>query len=105
MELDAEERTKWSKIAENLTPYPTLQLPFGEVWADVVAAPPNHVYNVPVTLAPVFPGEQVGIDLGESYLEIARRTAETVRLEGGNDLVYQPLIRARVRGSGWSGSG
>ncbi len=29
-------------------------------------------------------------------LEIARRTARTVRLEGGNDLVYQPLIRARL---------
>jgi alpha-L-fucosidase 2 len=96
LELDADERTKWSKIADNLAPYPTLRLPFGEVWADVVGAPPNHVYNVPVTLAPVFPGEQVGIDLGESHLEIARRTAETVRLESGNDLVYQPLIRARL---------
>jgi len=96
LELDADERTKWSKIADNLAPYPTLRLPFGEVWADIVGAPPNHVYNVPVTLAPVFPGEQVGIGLGESHLEIARRTAETVRLEGGNDLVYQPLIRARL---------
>jgi alpha-L-fucosidase 2 len=96
LELDAEERAKWSKIAENLTPYPTVRLPFGEVWADVVGAPPNHVYNVPVTLAPVFPGEQVGIDLGESHLEIARRTAEAIRLEGGNDLVYQPLILARL---------
>jgi alpha-L-fucosidase 2 len=96
LELDAEERAKWSKIAENLTPYPTVRLPFGEVWADVVGAPPNHVYNVPVALAPVFPGEQVGIDLGESHLEIARRTAEAIRLEGGNDLVYQPLILARL---------
>ena len=32
----------------------------------------------------------------EEYLEIARRTAHTIRLEGGNDLVYQPLIRARL---------
>jgi hypothetical protein len=96
LEVDADERTRWSKIAENLAPYPTLQSPFGEVWADVVGAPPNHVYNVPVTLAPIFPGEQVGIDLGEAHHEIALRTAERVRLEGGNDLVYQPLIRARL---------
>jgi hypothetical protein len=29
-------------------------------------------------------------------LELARRTARTVRLEGGNDLVWQPLARARL---------
>jgi hypothetical protein len=38
----------------------------------------------------------VGIGRNEEYLEIAKRTARTVRLEGGNDLVYQPLIRARL---------
>jgi len=94
--VDADERSKWAGIAENFAPYPTVQSPRGEVWADVVGAPADHIYNVPVTLAPVFPGEQVGIDLGEEQREIARRTAETVRLEGGNDLVYQPLIRARL---------
>jgi hypothetical protein len=65
---------------------------------DVLNAPPEYVYNVPVTLAPVFPGEQVGIGRNEEYVEIAMRTAGTMRLEGGNDLVYQPLIRARLRG-------
>jgi hypothetical protein len=29
-------------------------------------------------------------------LEIAQRTARTVRLEGGNDLVWQPMARARL---------
>ena len=96
LELDAGERTKWAEISANLAPYPTVQSPFGEVWADVVGAPAEHVYNVPVTLAPVFPGEQVGLDVGEEHRKIARRTADTVRLEGGNDLVYQPFIRARL---------
>ena len=59
-------------------------------------APPEHVYNIPVTLAPVFPGDQVGSGRHEEHLEIARRTARTIRLEGGNDLVFQPLIRARL---------
>ena len=63
---------------------------------DVVDAPTEHVYNVPVTLAPVFPGEQVGIDLNTAHQEIAKRTAQYVRLEGGNDLVYLPLIYARL---------
>ncbi|MBI3666068.1 MAG: hypothetical protein HY236_07565 [Acidobacteria bacterium] len=93
---DAEERQKWAEIRAKLAPYPKAQGPYGEVWVDVVNAPPEFVYNVPCTLAPVFPGEQVGIGLREEQLEIARRTARVVRLEGGNDLVYQPLIRARL---------
>ena len=60
----------------------------------LVDAEPRHRF--PVTLAPVFPGEQVGLGSAARDLEIARRTAATVRLEGGNDIVYQPLIRARL---------
>jgi len=93
---DAEERDKWVEVRENLAPYPKTQGPYGEVWLDVLNAPPEHVYNVPVTLGPVFPGEQVGMGRSEEHLEIARRTARTIRLESGNDLVYQPLIRARL---------
>ncbi len=93
---DETERARWAEIRTNLAPYPRTTGPLGEVWADVVDAPPEHVYNVPVTLAPVFPGEQVGLGRAEEHLEIARRSARTVRLEGGNDLVYQPLIRARL---------
>jgi hypothetical protein len=96
LNLDESERGKWAEVGNNLAPYPKTQGPYGEVWLDVLSAPPEHVYNVPVTLAPVFPGEQVGIGHNEEYLEIAKRTARTVRLEGGNDLVYQPLIRARM---------
>jgi hypothetical protein len=93
---DVEERQHWKEISTNLAPYPKAQGPFGEVWLDISNAPPEHVYNVPITLAPVFPGEQVGLDTGRKFLEIATLTAETMRLEGGNDLVSQPLIRARL---------
>ncbi len=93
---DQEERTRWKEIRDNLAPYPKAKGPYGEVWLDVVDAPVEYVYNVPITLAPVFPGEQVGTARGAEQLEIARRTAQVVRLEGGNDLVYQPLIRARL---------
>lgn len=96
LELDAEERATWREIGANMAPYPTVKGPFGEVWADVVDAPAEHVYNVPVTLAPVFPGEQVGLGLRAEQLAIAQRSARTVRLEGGNDVVFQPLIRARL---------
>jgi len=96
LETDAADRPHWKEIRENLAPYPTGKGPYGEVWLDVGNAPEEHVYNVPVTLAPVFPGEQVGIGRGAEYWEVARRTASVVRLEGGNDLVYQPMIRARL---------
>jgi len=42
------------------------------------------------------PIPQVGIGLNIQYWDIAKRTARTISLEGGNDLVYQPLIRARL---------
>jgi len=94
--VDEGQRVHWKEIAENFAPYPTAAGPHGDVWVDVANAPVGHIYNIPITLAPVFPGEQVGIGLNTAYWEIARRTAQTISLEGGNDLVYQPLIRARL---------
>lgn len=96
LKQDEAERERWRDIRENLAPYPKAQGPYGEIWLDIVNAPIEHVYNVPITLAPIFPGEQVGMGIGEESLEIATRTARTIRLEGGNDLVSQPLIRARL---------
>ena len=96
LKTDETERSRWAEIRDHLAPYPKGKESYGEVWLDVRNAPLEHVYNVPITLAPVFPGEQVGLGRGEDHLEIARRTAEVIRLEGGNDLVFQPLIRARL---------
>jgi alpha-L-fucosidase 2 len=93
---NADEREKWAAIRSDLANYPKATGSNGEIWVDVVNAPPGWIYNIPVTLAPVFPGERVGLDLKREELDIARRTAETIRLEGGNDVVYQPLIRARL---------
>lgn len=93
---DHEERVQWQDIVQNVAFYPTAKGPFGEVWLDVRDAPLEAVYNVPVTLGPVFPGEQVGIASEPEQLELARCTAFSVRLEGGNDLVFQPLVRARL---------
>lgn len=96
LDVDADDRAKWADVHDHLALYPKAEGPFGEVWLDVLDAPVEHVYNVPATTSPVFPGEQVGIGLRPEELEIARRTTKNVRLEGGNDLVYQPLTRARL---------
>jgi len=94
--IDEEERIRWVEVLQNLAPYPKGEGAFGEVWLDVVDASPEFVYNVPTPMAPVFPGEQVGIGIGEEFLEVATRTAGALRFEGGDYLVFQPLIRARL---------
>lgn len=96
LNVDAGERGQWTEVLENMAPYPLAKGPYGEVWVDILNAPVEHVYNVPATTAPVFPGEQTGIGKRPELLEIAKRTTRLIRLEGGNDLVYQPLTRARV---------
>jgi hypothetical protein len=94
--IDEPMREQWAETRRSLAPYPTVEGPYGKVWLDIVGAPAEYVYNVPVTLAPVFPCEQVGLGRRPEMLEIAQRTARTVRLEGGNDLVWQPMARARL---------
>jgi len=96
LNVDAALREKWQEVRRNLAPYPSAEGPFGRVWLDVTDAPVEFVYNVPVTSAPVFPAEQVGLGSPKEQLEVARRTVRTMRLEGSNDLVWQPLARARL---------
>ncbi|MDQ2839513.1 MAG: hypothetical protein M3Y72_00405 [Acidobacteriota bacterium] len=96
LSVDADEGKAWANIRANLAPVPQASAFDGEVWLDVPGAPTGWIYNVPVTLAPVFPGERVGLHSSDADLAIARHTARTVRLEGGNDVVYRPLILARL---------
>jgi hypothetical protein len=96
LRVDAPERKKWAEIRANLASYPKATAFGAEVWLDVPNAPTGWIYNIPVTLAPVFPGERTGLHSSAEELAVARHTAKTIRLEGGNDIVYQPLIRARL---------
>ena len=82
LRVDAEERQRWAHIRSHLADYPSATGPSGTVWLDVLNAPVDWVYNVPVTLAPVFPGERVGLESDPSRLAVARRTTSSVRLEG-----------------------
>jgi alpha-L-fucosidase 2 len=93
---DAEARERWTEIRSHLAAYPQTLSESGTIWLDVLNAPAGWVYNIPVTLAPVFPGERIGLHSNQEQLAIARRTAQTIRLEGGNDVVYQPFILARL---------
>lgn len=96
LNVDAALRDKWIEVRANLAPYPQAEGPYGRVWLDILNAPVEYVYNVPVTISPVFPAERIGLNSTRDHLELARRTARVMRLEGGNDLVWQPLVRARL---------
>ena len=61
LDVDAAERDKWAHVRANLTKYPTAETPQGTIWVDVLNAPAGWIYNIPVTLAPVFPGERMGL--------------------------------------------
>ena len=76
---DAAERAEWAKIRVHLADYPKTNTAQGEVWLDVPNAPAGWIYNIPVTLAPVFPGERVGLhstkDFSTSPVERRRPSA------------------------------
>jgi len=96
LDCDKEEHRKWIDIRDHLAPYPIGEDVEGKVWLDVADGPVNPVYNIPASLAPVFPGEQVGLHSSSGELDLARRSAKLIRCEGGNDLVYLPLILSRL---------
>ena len=96
LNVDVTERIRWTEIRQKLAAYPRDTGDHGEVWLEVLNAPVDTVCTHPVTLAPVFPAEQVGLGRREDQLLIARTTASTIRPEGCTDLVIQPLARARL---------
>ena len=73
LQLDAPEAAAWRAASERLAPYPTFAMQAGPVWADVFGAPPIQ-YNIPVPLAPVFWGDDVGLDSPAEILALAKRT-------------------------------
>lgn len=64
-----------------------------------VSVPGEHdevVYNVPLALSTVFPGEDHGLHSDEATLDILENTFLNQQNEGGNDLVFLNLQAARI---------
>ncbi|MBN9383759.1 MAG: hypothetical protein J0H74_23585 [Chitinophagaceae bacterium] len=69
---------------------------YGEVF---VAVPGEHdqvVYNVPLPLMPVFPGEDDGLHVNPATMQLLKNTYYNQQNEGGNDLVFINLQAARL---------
>lgn len=93
--VDTGEAAEWLRAAVRLVPYPTCQTDEGPVWVDVAGAPPIE-YNVPVPLANVFWGDDVGLDSAPEVLTLARRTMQQLRIWKPHSGYMDSCIRNRL---------
>ena len=85
------------KILAHFPNYPTaISKEYGEVYVSVTGETPEMVYNVPLNLFSLFPGEVHGLHSDEKTKEILTNTKRNSQNEGGNDLVFQYLQAARL---------
>ena len=85
------------KILANFPDYPTaMSEKYGEVFVSVAGETSEMVYNVPVNLFTLFPGEEHGLHSDEETRRILSNTVRNSQNEGGNELVFQNLQAARI---------
>ncbi len=95
LNVDEDERRKWKDIAENISDYPTFESKAGRILVDIEDAEPLE-YNLPVSVTPVFPGEDIGVDSSQALYEVAKRTAENIRVNTNNSYIILAMARARL---------
>ena len=101
LDVDAEARTRWKAMKRELAPYPLT----GEPGAETFAFSESHAHLHAVhasTVAPVFPGNDVGLDSPPELLARGIRTLKSlmdVKDETGK-VVKAPLSRI-THGRGW----
>ena len=95
-EAEAELRAAVITILDHFPNYATAPSSQGDVFVTVPGETSEMVYNVPVPLMTVFPGEEDGLHSTPERLEIARNTYRNQHIEGGNDLVMANLQGARL---------
>jgi hypothetical protein len=84
-------------ILNHFPDYPTENSEkYGEVFVSVKGESIETVYNAPVNLMTVFPGEDHGLHSNEETMRILTNTKRNNQNEGGNDLVFQHLQAARL---------
>ncbi|WP_024629286.1 MULTISPECIES: glycosyl hydrolase family 95 catalytic domain-containing protein [unclassified Paenibacillus] len=76
--------------------YPTAKSGKGPVFVSVEGEDPDVVYNVPIPITTVFPGEDHGLHSPEEAYQTAVNSYLNHRNEGGNELVFYHLAGARL---------
>jgi hypothetical protein len=93
---EAELMGEVQEVLEHFPAYATKPSRRGTVFVSVTGESSEQVYNVPNSLAPVFPGEQIGLHSPPEQLRIAINTWHNHQNEGCNDLVFLNLQGARL---------
>ncbi|PPK99926.1 glycosyl hydrolase family 95 catalytic domain-containing protein [Parapedobacter indicus] len=84
-------------ILTNFPDYPMAKSPaLGPIFVSVPGEHDKVVYNVPLPLTTVFPGEQHGLHTSPDTLQWLENTFRNQQNEGGNDLVFLNLQAARI---------
>jgi hypothetical protein len=100
LNLEEKESSLLDDIRDILSNYPdyptTLLKDNGKIFVSVPGEHDQVVYNVPLALFTVFPGEDHGIHSDAETLEILKNTYRNQQNEGGNDLVFINLQAARI---------
>lgn len=94
---DASLITQIDEILSKFPDYPTVQSEqYGEVMVSVPGEHDKVVYNVPLPLVTVFPGEEHGLHSDSATKQLLTNTYYNQQNEGGNDLVFINLQAARM---------
>ena len=99
LNCEDEHRELLDDIAEVMAHFPdnpTVDTPDGPVWVAVPGGDADLVHNCPASTMTIFPGEEVGLHSPPEDLALARRTLAIQQNEGGNELVFLNLQRARA---------
>lgn len=84
-------------ILDHYPDYPTaVSEKYGEVFVSVAGESSEMVYNLPLSLFTVFPGEDHGLHADEETMKVLVNSKINHKNEGGNDLVLQHLQAARI---------
>jgi hypothetical protein len=84
-------------ILAHFPAYPTTSSKkYGEIFVSVPGETDQVVYNAPIALATVFPGEDHGLHSNKETFSLLKSTFQNQRNEGGNDLVFINLQAARL---------
>jgi len=93
---ESELRAQVREVLAHLPAIPTADSARGRVFVSVPGEDPETVFNTPNSLMTVFPGEEHGLHSPPETLSILDNTLRNHRNEGGNELVFLNLQRARL---------
>lgn len=97
LKSEAETVASVNNILNHFPDYPVeISEKYGQVFVSVKGESTETVYNAPVSLMTVFPGEDHGLHSDEETFRILENTNRNSQNEGGNDLVFQHLQTARL---------